>query len=141
MCLEALFSYDPDIGPLENYLVRHVGNRMKNLKRDYYFRPGSDVPSSGLARTRMNLVNALPLECGDMAEQGVLLGSTPINIDPAEHLLCADTLAYVKERLPESLHESLGELLNNNKVRRSIIDEIKECVSDILSERDDSGER
>jgi len=32
MCLEALEKYDPNIGPIENYLVVHVTNRIKNLK-------------------------------------------------------------------------------------------------------------
>ncbi|RLC89110.1 MAG: hypothetical protein DRJ03_00715 [Chloroflexi bacterium] len=136
MCLEALGRYNPEIGPIENYLVRHVTNRLKNLKRDNYFRPGSDAPSSGLARTRMNLVNALPLGGGDTAEQGVLLGSTPVNIDPIDHLLCDETLAYIRERLPDDLSEPFEALIGNNRVRSPIVEEIRQKVAEILEERD-----
>jgi hypothetical protein len=137
MCLEALERYDPRIGPIENYLVRHVTNRLKNLKRDNYFRPGSDAPSSGLARTRMNLVNALPLGGGDIAEQGVLLGSTPVNIDPVDYLLCDETLEYIRDRMPESLIDSFEDLIGNNRVRSPIVEEIRQKVAEILSEREE----
>lgn len=136
MCLEALDRYDSTIGPIENYLVRHVTNRLKNLKRDKYFRPGSDLPTSGLARTRMNLVNALPLGCGDIAEQGVLLGSTSIGVDPIDFVLCAETLLYIRERLPENLLESFGELISNNRLRSPLVEEIRQKVAEILVERE-----
>lgn len=137
MCLEAMDRYDPTIGPIENYLVRHVTNRLKNLKRDRYFRPGSDIPTSGLARTRMNLVNALPLDCGDIAEHGVLLCSASIGADPVDHVLCAETLLYIRERLPENLSEPFEELVGNNKVRNPLAEEVRQEVAKILSERDD----
>lgn len=136
MCLEALKRYDPMIGPIENYLVRHVTNRLKNLKRDSYFRPGFDASSSGLARTRMNLVNALPLGGGDIAEQGILLGSTPVNIDPIDYLLCNETLIYIRERLPEHLSESFEDLISNNHVRTPVIEEVRTQVAEILIERE-----
>lgn len=137
MCLEALDRYDSTIGPIENYLVHHVTNRLKNLKRDKYFRPGSDIFSSGLARTRMNLVNALPLDGDNNAEQGVLLCSTCVDIDPIEHLLCDETLTYIRERLPDHLHESFEKLIGNNKVRSSLVEEVRQKVAEILSERED----
>jgi|GEM_PF-2721612 len=140
MCLDALERYDPQIGPIENYLVRHVTNRLKNLKRDNYFRPGSDAPSSGLARTRMNLVNALPLGGGDIAEQGMLLGSIPVNIDPVDHLLCDETLEYIRERIPENLSAPFEDLIGNNRVRSSVVDEVRQKVAEILSEREEDVE-
>lgn len=136
MCLEALDRYDPNIGPIENYLVRHIANRLKNLKRDRYFRPGSDVSSSGLARTRMNLVNALPLGGGDIAEHGVLICSTSMNIDPIEYLLCDETLIYIREQLPDNLREPFEELIGNNRVRSSLVEEIRHKVAEILNERE-----
>ena len=38
MCLDALTRYDSKIGPIKNFLLRHVQNRQYNLKRDIYFR-------------------------------------------------------------------------------------------------------
>ncbi len=136
MCLEALDRYDSRIGPIENFLVRHVTNRIKNLKRDKYFRPGRDIPTSGLARTRMNLVNALSLGGGDIAEQGVLLGSASINIDPIDFILCDETLIYIRERLPDTLREPFEELLGNNRLRSPLIEEIRQKVAEILLERE-----
>lgn len=137
MCLEAMGRYDPTIGPIENYLVRHVTNRIKNLKRDKYFRPGSDVPTSGLARTRMNLVNALPIGGGDIAEQGVLLCSLHMNVNPIDYILCDETLFYIREHLPEHLLESFEELICNNKIRNPLVKEIRQKVAEILNERED----
>ncbi len=137
LCLEALNRYDSSIGPVENYLVRHVTNRIKNLKRDKYFRPGSDIATSGLARTRMNLINALPLGGGDIFDQGTLLCSSSTNIDPIEYILCEETLIYIRERLPEELLEPFEELIGNNKVRSPLVNEIRQKIAEILSERED----
>jgi len=139
MCLEALKRYDPKIGPIENYLVRHVTNRLKNLKRDKYFRPGSDVSTSGLARTRMNLVNALPLVASNLTEKCVLLCSNSINVNPLDSMLCEETLDYIRARLPEHLVEPFEELLGNNKVRSPIVEEIRQKIAEMLTEREDDG--
>jgi hypothetical protein len=137
LCLEALQRYDPKIGPIENYLVRHVSNRIKNLRRDKYFRPGSDLPSSGLALTRMNLVNALPLDNGDIAENGTLLGSEQGNINPLDGLIRDETLAYIRVRLPDNLIEPFDDIICNNKVRSPLVAEVRYKVAEILVERDD----
>lgn len=136
MCLEAMDSYDSEKGPIENFLVTHVTNRLKNLMRDKYFRPGSDLPTSGLARVKMNLVNALPLDGSDIAEQGSLLCCTPLSVDPIEYLLCEETLIYIRQRLPDDLLEPFEELINNNKIRNSLTREVQYKVAEILSERD-----
>jgi len=139
MCLEAMDRYDPKVGPIENYLARHVANRIKNLKRDKYFRPGSDVPSSGFARIRMNLINALPLGGGDIADQGTLLCGTPISCDPINYILCEETFVYIKERLPEDLLLPFEALVGNNKVRSQVTDLVRKHVIDILREREEDG--
>lgn len=137
MCLEAMKRYDPEVGPIENYLSRHVANRLKNLKRDKYFRPGSDIPSSGFARTRMNLVNALPLGGGDIADQGMVLCGAPIGVDPISYILCEETRLYIIAKLPEELLSPFEELMGNNKVRSQIVDVVRRYVADILCEREE----
>lgn len=136
MCLDALGRYNPEIGPIEHYLVRHVTNRLKNLKRDKYFRPGSDVSTSGLARTRMNLVNALPLSICDATEQGALLCASRISIDPLDHMLCEETLDYIFDKLPEHLVEPLEELIGHNRIRNPLMEEIRQKIAEILTERE-----
>lgn len=141
MCLDAMERYNPEIGPIENYLVRHVSNRLKNLKRDKYFRPGSTVVGSGLARTRMNLINALSLSGGDVFEDGVLLCSASMNTNPVDNALSKETLQYVMCKLPTELLEPFGLLIGNNKVRGPVVEEICHKVAEILAERDnDVGE-
>ena len=137
MCLEALERYDPNIGPIENYLVRHVTNRLKNLRRDNYFRPGFDIVSSGLARTRINLVNALPIDNGDMACNGELLCSTPISVDPIEYILYEETLEYIYMHLPSYLLDDFEQLIGNNSVRYPIVEDIRQNIDQILKDRDD----
>jgi len=136
MCLDALDRYNPEIGPIENYLARHVSNRLRNLKRDKYFRPGSDVASSGLARTRMNLVNALPFGCGDIAEQGIVLGPTCSSTEPVDYILCTETMNYILDNLPEHLVEPFENMLGNNKVRSPLAMEVRQAVAEILVERE-----
>lgn len=136
LCLEAMDRYDETRGPIENYLVRHVTNRMKNLKRDTYFRPGFDASTSGMAKTRMNLVNALPFGHGDIAERGTLLGTTPINIDPMEFALQEETLLYIRTKLPEELLEPFETMIGNNNLRQPLADEIRAKVAEIMDERD-----
>lgn len=141
MCLQALERYDSKIGPIENYLVRHVTNRLKNLKRDNYFRPGSDAVTSGLARTRINLVNALPLEGGDIAEQINLVSTSPMGAEPIDYIVCEETLIYIKEKLPDELQQPFEDLMGNNKLRCPVVQEIRQAVAEILSEREDNDEQ
>ena len=135
MCLEALDRYNPEIGPIENYLVRHVTNRLKNLKRDKYFRPGSDVASSGMAAVRINLINALPLYSDDIAENGQLLCGNKINIDPVQNLFYKETLEYIRDNIPENLRDVFEDLICNNKISSSLVSEVRGTISDILNQR------
>ncbi len=137
MCLDAMDRYDPTTGPIENFLVIHVTNRLKNIKRDKYFRPGFDMVSSGLARTRMDLVNALPLGSDEMAENCSVWCSTPAGVDPVGHILCDETITYITGRLPESLKEAFESLINNNRIRSVIRDEVRQKVAEILADRDE----
>jgi hypothetical protein len=85
----------------------------------------------------MNLVNALPLDGGDIAEQGTLISSTAISVEPHYYICCDETLEYIQDRLPEHLCESFEDLIGNNKVRSPLIDELQQKVAEILSERED----
>lgn len=137
LCLDALDRYDVDIGPLENYLVRHVSNRLKNLKRDRYFRPGCDVATSGHAFVRISLVNALPLDDGFGADSGRVFCSSPISNDPVDHMLHDETVEYIRERLPDHLVVPFDDLIGNNRVRKAILEEMRAEIAAILIGRDD----
>jgi len=139
MCLDAVERYDPSIGPLENYLVSHVSNRLKNLKRDKYFRPGSDVETSGHAHVRINLINALPLDSGNADSGGVVLGSSSIDADPLGRAICNETLEYLRSNLSGELLVAFDNLVSGNKVRKALIDSVRTEVARLLTERDSYG--
>ncbi len=139
MCLEAMGRYDNTIGPIENYLVRHVTNRMKNLKRDKYFRPGCDIATSGLARARMNLVNALPIECESILTNGVVMCGDSTSVDPVLYLLCDETVSYIIDKLPNDLVDYFLNMMGNNKVRGPITAIVRQKIAEILTEREQNG--
>lgn len=139
MCLDALRRYNPDIGPLENFLNHHVANRLKNLKRDQYFRPGTDLASSGAARIKMNLINALPIGGCDIPENSTVLASASAESDPIEQLLADDTRDYIVDRLPPDLKSSFYIIIGGNKLRKPLLEKLRRTVMDILKERDKDG--
>lgn len=139
MCLDALHRYDPSIGPLENFLNNHVANRLKNLKRDKYFRPGHCPVSSGAAKIRMNLINALPLDGGDIPQNSVILGTSFVESNPFENLLAQDTHDYIVNKLSPELKPIFYSVINGNKVRKPILENLREAIAKILKERGDDG--
>ena len=139
MCLDALRRYNPTFGPLEHFLNSHVSNRLKNLKRDSYFRPGSCIATSGAAKTRMNLVNALPLDNSDISENGIVLGGAVAEPDPLMQLLADETRDYITDRLPPDMKPIFFAIMSGNKIRQPILDKFRKIVVTILKERDRYG--
>jgi len=139
MCLDALRRYNPTAGPLEHFLNMHVSNRLKNLKRDRYFRPGSCVATSGAAKTRMNLINALPLDNSDIPNNGIVLGAASEEPDPLMQLLADETRDYITDRLPPDMKPIFFAIISGNTIRQPIIDKFRKIVAAILEERDRYG--
>lgn len=136
MCLDALCRYNPTVGPLEHFLNSHVTNRLKNLKRDKYFRPGVCVATSGAAKTRMNLINALPLDSFDIPENGVVLGAASAEPSPIMQLIADETRDYIVDRLPPDMKPIFFSVMSGNKIRQPILDKFRKTVATILEERD-----
>ncbi|KKM60777.1 hypothetical protein LCGC14_1538440 [marine sediment metagenome] len=139
MCLDALRRYNPTTGPLEHFLNSHVSNRLKNLKRDKYFRPGSCIATSGAARTRMNLVNALPLDNSEIPDSSIILGGAQAEPDPLMQLLADETRDYITDRLPPDMKPIFFAVMSGNKIRQPILDKFRKIVAAILEERDRYG--
>lgn len=136
MCLDALRRYNPTTGPLEHFLNSHVSNRLKNLKRDKYFRPGICVATSGAAKIRMNLINALPLDNADIPENGMVLGAASSEPDPVMQLIADETRDYIIDRLPPDMKPIFFAALSGNKIRQPILDKFRKIVATILEKRD-----
>ena len=135
LALEALPRYRSSMGELEHFLSNHITNRLKNLKRDKYYRPEQDASAHSASRARMNLINALPLGGGDVAESGRVLCSPRMSADPAEELICEETKDYIAERLPIHLQNAFYSVVNGHKLRKPLREELQQAVQEILDER------
>lgn len=139
-CLQALKRYDSnkassDISSekqIEHFLNCHVTNRLKNLMRDKYFRPESTELFVGRAKTRMNLINALPLEIYEANQNGIILGSANNCCDPVSFFIAKEIEELILSELPEDLIESFIDLLGGNKLKKSIEMRLQEIIAKIL---------
>jgi DNA-directed RNA polymerase specialized sigma24 family protein len=137
MCVDALSRYNPDVGELEHFLRSHVSRRIKNLKRDRYFRPGYDLATSGYAKARMNVVNALPLDDGEMHDEGVLLCAGDIPGNPSDELDAQETMDYLVNNLPPDLVPVFYALINKNTKEGKAVDRLRDEVRRLLAEREE----
>ncbi len=145
LCLQALDKFDPTkVSPgipikkqIEHFLNNHVSNRMKNLKRDKYFRPQPIKSGVNRAKIRMDLVNALPLDICETKEGIIPLGSASRNHDPVSHSLAKETIEFIEFRLPPHLKTPFIDLLSGNKVSNPTKIKLQELIKEILSELND----
>jgi len=133
--LQALEHYRPRRGPLENYLRVAVNNRLRNLKRDRYFRPDPANPHrTDRIRTRIGIVNALPLGTRDVGDRCVLLASSSVPVDPVAELQAKELRGFIEVRLPGELRAALCAVLDGNGVDSGTQDVLRERVTGILEE-------
>ena len=132
LCLDALSRYKPENGILEHYLNSHVTNRLKNLKRDKYFRVVLDDPS--LTQKRINIVNAVGIDNVKISEKTKFLASSSPEADPFLSLEAEDTKELIINNLPPHLVEHFNNLLMGKKIKKNILEEIRNYVFLILEE-------
>lgn len=63
MGIEAMARYD-SARPLENFLYIHISNRLKNFKRDNYFRPNSEGEPEKVQQNKKSILDASSLTEG-----------------------------------------------------------------------------
>ena len=139
LALEALPRYIPSAGELENFLNNHVTNRLKNLKRDKYYRPDPNATETSPSRIKMNLINALPLGGGDIAESGKVLCSPTLSPDPLDVVIFEEFKDYIVERLPYHLQNPFYSIVHGNPVRKPAREELQKAVKKILEEKPSNG--
>lgn len=130
--MDALSRYKPECGEIEHYLNAHVTNRLKNLKRDKYFRVVSDNPS--LTQKRINIVNAISLDGVKISEKSRFLSSSSPEPDPLLFLEAEDLKDHIVESLPPYLVDHFNNLLMGKKIKKNILEEIRSWVSLVLEE-------
>jgi len=140
-CLEALNRFNADKAqnlPIENqiehFLNCHVSNRLKNLMRDKYFRPEKDPSQQKHSKTRINLINALPIDMCNYEKNDVVLAGGYYSHDPISHLITEELKEYILGKLPDDLKEAFRLLVGGNKVNKKIKNALQDEIIIILGD-------
>jgi DNA-directed RNA polymerase specialized sigma24 family protein len=123
MGMEALGRYDSN-KPLENFLYTHIGNRLKNFKRDNYYRQ-DDGNAQKIQSRKKNLLDTANIDgFGTMGDEDSSLEDVHIN----------EIKSLIDEKLPthmraDYLRMCAGIGIPKSK-KREIINLIKELLED-----------
>ena len=121
ICVKVLEKYDRNIGPLENFLSRHLRNRMLNLLRDN----NSTAPTKDTDK-------------GKIAHPAQLDNEFSIQ-DGANHLPSLDDSIRTKEiskivsvNIPPHMRLDYLKMINDEQVPASRRKQIEECIKNLL---------
>ena len=124
ICVKVLPKYDQSIGPLENFLSRHLRNRMINLLRD----------NNATAPTK-------DTDKGKIAHPAQLDNEFSIR-DGANHLPPLDERIRTKEiakivsaNIPPDMRLDYLKMINDEQVPASRRKQIEECIKHLLESR------
>jgi len=137
LCMEALESYNPSKGELEHFLNKHISNRLKNLKRDKYFRPEKDPDLSHRTATRINIINAIPMGYSDVSNSCKPLFENIINHDPVDYCVEKELKEFIFANLSRNMVEHFESLLNGDKLSKKILLLLRQEIFDILKKYND----
>lgn len=132
LCLDALKRYKPENGELENFLNTHVSHRIKNLKRDMYFRPEKDSSLSKRTMNRINIVNALPIGDSDVSNIAKPLSPSSNIYDPIDYCISTELQEYLMKNLPDDFKKYLELLISGQKIKKRILLVLREHVSTLI---------
>ena len=134
LCLEALGRYKPELGNLEHFLSKHVANRLKNLKRDKYFRPDSEKSRN----IKMNLVNAVPMGSNNvLPPNSTIITSKNVSWEPSDILGAEELVDKIRGGLSKGLIKYFDSLLIGEKVSENVIEILRREVTKILEDDND----
>lgn len=129
ICLEALDRYDQS-RPLENFIARHVSNRLKTLRRNKYYRQNVQEREKSkhhkLNETKRNLVDLRSL------------GDEPLNIgyieDFGEKLSSVEAIDLLMEKLSPSMRNDFLRLANGVNIKfyrkNALFNKVKEILGE-----------
>lgn len=137
LCLEALPRYEKKLGELEHFLNKHISNRLKNLKRDKYFRIDNNT-SKELLNTRINLVNAIPIGDNNLSGIRKIFISDDDNRDPIDYIIEKELKEYIYEKLSIEYRHLFKILINGQKINKNNLQKLRHEVLMILKEIEDN---
>lgn len=122
IALDALSRYDSD-KPLENFLYTHVNNRLKNFKRDNYFRQDHGTAQQ-IQDRKKNLLEPIDIEC-------LYSISTKDSTVTDAHI--RETLELIDKKLPSHLRRDYLKLRNNSPLPKSRKANVIKVIEDIIN--------
>lgn len=130
--MECVQRYDSDRGPFENFVARHINNRLRTFVRKHSPRPEPDVPTSSLDYihwdrsfgSKKRLQEALPLDL----VQDEIVAST----DVLDELALDEVQNIIDCQLPVIYRADYLRMLQNVHVPKARRDKIKQIILHIL---------
>lgn len=144
LALEGLESYSPQKGSLENFLYRHITNRLNNFIRDNYYRKDYKCPycnnedvncENCIARkqkmeTRKNLLSPLDIDrVNSNSEKNM-----SVEYNPLEELELNEVFLIINKELDIPLRVDYLKMLEGVYVQKSRREQIENRILEILSE-------
>ena len=120
--LEAYERWD-GIRPLENFISVHISNRLKNFKRDNYFRLGLEESSPKRQKsneTKKNLMRPAPIH--------------PLVLFTEESIDNQDSVDYLLSKMPPLIKNDFLRMSNDVNITKSRKQAVIDSVKEILGE-------
>jgi len=122
IALEALERYDSD-KPLENFLYSHVNNRLKNFKRDNYYRQDYGTAQT-IQDRKKNLLEPIDIDC-------LYSVSTQDNTVTDAHI--REITELIDKKLPSHLRRDYLKLRNNSPLPKSRKANVIRVIEEIIN--------
>lgn len=124
ICLEAIEKYDKS-RPFENFISKHLSNRLKTLIRDKYSR--SNIESEKHEKLNQSKKNLMDLKSTD--------GSYKIyEEDIIDRMSTSEAIETLMEKLPPSMRNNFYRLANGVSIQSSkkaaLFDKVKEILGE-----------
>lgn len=132
ICVRALGGYNESLGSLEHFLRRCVNNRLRNLRRDRYFRPsyGDKTKDAGV-KARISIVNAASLNSPEHGDAAVF--STLRHVpEPQESVMASDLAISLMQIMPSGLLLDFQALLDGESIPAASLWQIREIAANEL---------
>jgi len=124
ICLEALSKYD-NYRPFENFISKHLSNRLKTLIRDKYSRSNIDSPKH--EKLNQNKKNLMDLKSSDGTY-------TVCDDDIIDRMSTDEAIEILMQELPPSMRNNFYRLANGVSIQSSKKQALFDKVKEILGE-------
>lgn len=124
ICLDAISKYDKK-RPFENFISKHLSNRLKTLVRDKYYRSKTSSEKHGqLNQSKKNLMDLKASE-NHQADKPE---------DPLEKLATKEAMGLIMEKLSPSMRNNFFRIANGVSVqsakKKALFSKIKEILGE-----------